>query len=198
MGAAERRVRRARHNKGGKKDTAALSWGRSNETVGINIDVAGNSLSVVSSLLGLEVDIDVESLTLSEAVVVLLFVLVLFLGLLEIPTDERAGKDILLVLLKGDLEIESLGSLLETETDVGLLLVLLDSDDEVSGTIKDGLDSLGDERPDAGHTEGPSSRMGALAKRLSSSSMNSTTQRSPLSMTWSLPYQTWLFQPAAR
>lgn len=116
---------------------------------------------MVSSLLGLEVDIDVESLTLSEAVVVLLFVLVLFLGLLEIPTDERAGKNILLVLLKGDLEIESLGSLLETETDVGLLLVLLDSDDEVSGTIKDGLDSLGmsartrDIRKDHRHGWGP-------------------------------------------
>ena len=82
-------------------------------------------------LLVLDGHIDVQRLALLQRVVLLLAV-VLVLRLVQV----------LLVLLQSDLEIQGFRTLLETNADVGLLAVLLDSHHEVTRRIQHGLDHL--------------------------------------------------------
>ena len=115
-------------------------WGRSQRTVLIHLNHIIHLLLVVSlsiipashaHLLVLDGDLHVKRLTVLKSVVLLLFVREL-LGLVQV----------LLVLLEGNLEIQSLRSLLETDTDVSLLAILLNSHDEVTRRIQHRLNDL--------------------------------------------------------
>ena len=115
-------------------------WRRSQRTVLIHFNHIIHLLLVVSlsitpaihtHLLVLDGNLHVKRLTVLKSVVLLLFVREL-LGLVQV----------LLVLLEGNLEIQSLRSLLETDTDVSLLAILLNSHDEVTRRIQHGLNDL--------------------------------------------------------
>lgn len=115
-------------------------WRRSQRTVLIHLNHIIHLLLVVSlsitpaihtHLLVLDGNLHVKRLTVLKSVVLLLFVRQL-LGLVQV----------LFVLLEGNLEIQSLRSLLETDTDVSLLAILLNSHDEVTRRIQHGLNDL--------------------------------------------------------
>lgn len=86
----------------------------------------------MSYSLGLDGHFHVKSLSLLQRVILLLLVGQI-IGLVEV----------LLVLLQSNLEVQSLRSLLETNTDVGLLSVLLNSHDEITRRIQHRLNHRG-------------------------------------------------------
>ena len=147
-------------------------WRRGERSVLVHLDSVLHLSFVVSlrvtpprcdHLLVLDGHIDVQRLSLLERVVLLLAVL-LVLRLVQV----------LLVLLKSDLEVKSLGTLLETNTDVSLLAVLLDSHHEITRRIQHWLDHLHQSAQFPSPTEGPSSRIMVEANTFLLSSMSST------------------------
>lgn len=123
-----------------EKGVTTRLWRRGQSTVLIHFNHIIHLLLVVSlsitpatcpHLLALNGDLHMERLAVLKGVILLFFVREL-LGLVQV----------LLILLKSNLEIQSLRSLLETDTNVSLLAILLNSHDEVTRRIQHGFDDL--------------------------------------------------------